>query len=230
MNPQNPDLQNSWSWQVAPHKFIPMAVMVLKTENMVREAHQGAGLGLAIIKRLVNLMEGQIIMDTLPGEGTSAHVILPFERAVKTNPQFSPQPRVVAKSLPSVRVLLVEDDLSNQYFMQKLLEQAGMLSTTAENGLEAIELWESGDFDCILMDIQMPVMDGIEATERIRNSGVGAKADIPIIAVTSFAMAGDREKFLAAGMDDYLNKPVHIEDLLEVLHSVANRKKAESQR
>jgi len=92
-----------------------------------------------------------------------------------------------------------------------------------ENGLEAVERWESGDFDYIPMDIQMPVMDGIEATKAIRNSAAGVKANTPIIALTSFAMAGDRERFLAAGMNDYLSKADHLDDLKEALGRVTKR-------
>ena len=195
----------------------------VQVDTAYSRAYQGAGLGLAIVKRLVTLMEGHIIMDTLPGEGTSAHVILPFGRNGKASPESNAQPAAAASPLPAASVLLVEDDLSNQYFMQRLLEKAGVRSATAENGLEALERWESGDFDCILMDIQMPVMDGIEATKAIRNSDAGAKADIPIIALTSFAMAGDREKFLAAGMNDYLSKPVHLDDLKAALDRVMKR-------
>ncbi|WP_084435536.1 PAS domain S-box protein [Desulfomicrobium escambiense] len=189
------------------------------------KAHQGAGLGLAIVKRLVILMGGHIVMDTLPGEGTSAHVILPFGRTGTAIPQNDVQSNEAANGLPSGNVLLVEDDLSNQFFMRKLLEKAGVRPSTAENGLEAVERWESGNFDCILMDIQMPVMDGIEATKTIRKSGAGAKANIPIIALTSFAMAGDREKFLASGMTDYLSKPVHLDDLRDALDRVMKRTK-----
>ncbi len=196
----------------------------VQVDTTYSRAHQGAGLGLAIVKRLVTLMAGHIVMDTLPGEGTSAHVILPFGRTAKTPHQHKPQGAGNDAAFPAVNVLLVEDDLSNQYFMQKLLEKTGARSTTAENGLEAVERWESGDFDCILMDIQMPVMDGVEATRRIRNSGAGAKAEIPIIALTSFAMAGDREKFLAAGMDAYLSKPVNLDDLRNALATACKRK------
>ena len=197
----------------------------VQVDTTYSKAHQGAGLGLAIVKRLVTLMAGHIVMDTLPGEGTSAHVILPFARTWETPRQDKSQEPGSEAAFHAVNVLLVEDDLSNQYFVQKLLEKSGVHSTIAENGLEAIERWESGDFDCILMDIQMPVMDGIEATRTIRNSGAGAKAEIPIIALTSFAMAGDREKFLAAGMDAYLSKPVNLDDLKDALVTTCRRKK-----
>ena len=195
--------------------FTPFA----QVETTYSRAHQGAGLGLAIVKRLATLMDGHVIMDTLPGEGTSVYVILPFLQPKAATGQQNLQPASQMEPLPAMHVLLVEDDRSNRFFMLKLLEKAGVRSSVAENGREAIELWETGDFDCILMDIQMPVMDGVEATKRIRNSQAGAKADIPIIALTSYAMAGDQERFLAAGMDAYLGKPVRWADLWDALEA-----------
>lgn len=95
----------------------------------------------------------------------------------------------------------------------------------AEDGRQAVEMLAEGDFDCILMDVQMPVMNGIEATRSIRESKtLGAKSRIPIIALTAYAMSGDKEKFLLAGMDDYLPKPVMIQDLEQILERACRRK------
>ena len=195
--------------------FTPFA----QVETSYSRSHQGAGLGLAIVKRLATLMDGHVIMDTLPGEGTSAYVILPFMLPRAATELLDLEPASQMEPLPAMNVLLVEDERSNRFFMLKLLEKAGVRISAAKNGREAIELWEVNDFDCILMDIQMPVMDGVEATRQIRNSQTGAKADIPIIALTSYAMAGDRERFLAAGMDAYLGKPVRWDELKEALES-----------
>jgi len=113
-------------------------------------------------------------------------------------------------------VLLVEDDPSNRLPTQKLLEKAGHDVFLAENGQQALDLLAANDIDCILMDIQMPVMDGIEATRVIRESAaLGPKKNVPIIALTAYAMDGDKEKFLAAGMNGYVAKPVKIEGLLQ---------------
>ena len=201
----------------------------VQVDSTYTRANQGAGLGLAIVKRLVALMGGHIIIDTLPEEGTSAYVILPFARSELATQFKNVQPNEALRNLTPANVLLVEDDLASQFFMQKLFEKSGVCLSTAGNGLEAIERWKSEDFDCILMDIQMPVMDGIEATKIIRNSGVGAKADIPIIAMTSFAMAGDREKFLAVGMDHYISKPVHLDDLKQALATVCKKSETDAQ-
>ena len=196
--------------------FTPFA----QVETAYNRNYQGAGLGLAIVRRLATLMGGHIVMDTVPGEGTSAHVVLPFDSPKAAREGQDSAPGSAVNALGPLRVLLVEDDQSNRFFMEKLLEKAGATTVTAGNGSEALEFWESENFDCILMDIQMPVMDGVEATKHIRSSQTGAKARIPIIALTSYAMTGDREKFLAAGMDAYLGKPVQFADLLQVLTTV----------
>ena len=155
-----------------------------------------------------------------------------------------------------LRILLVEDDPWNQFPMQRLLEKAGHEVVLAENGQQAVDLYNEQSFDCILMDVKMPVMNGVEATKRIRRqeaesrsrkSGRGIKKSketaggseplppdrepraakrTPIIALTAYAMAGDREIFLEAGMDDYLAKPVRMQDLYRLLERVAQSRLA----
>ncbi|WP_045218470.1 response regulator [Desulfonatronum thioautotrophicum] len=116
------------------------------------------------------------------------------------------------------RILLVEDDQLNQVPTILLLERRGHTVVLAEDGRQALEMLRREHFDCILMDVQLPEMSGIEATRAIRESlDLGEKRTIPIIALTAYAMSGDREKFLQAGMDDYLAKPVMIADLEQVL-------------
>jgi two-component system sensor histidine kinase EvgS len=103
----------------------------------------------------------------------------------------------------------------------KFLEKAGHEATLAENGMQALEILAGNDFDLILMDIQMPVMDGLRAARAIRESeDLGRKCDIPIIALTAYAMAGDREKFLAMGMNGYVAKPVDMQELVRVIDEV----------
>jgi two-component system sensor histidine kinase EvgS len=184
-----------------------------QVENSYTRSYQGAGLGLSIVHRLVNLMGGTISIESTPGEGTSVRVVLPFDANGETSS------RVARASRPgtgdALRLLLVEDDASNRLSTQKLLEKSGHKVILAENGRQACELLAAHDIDCVLMDIQMPVMNGIEATRRIRESeSFGPKKDVPIIALTAYAMDGEKEKFLAAGMDGYAAKPVQIECLL----------------
>jgi two-component system sensor histidine kinase EvgS len=115
------------------------------------------------------------------------------------------------------RILLAEDDETTVFYISRLLEKSGHSVTVARNGQEALEMHEVNDFDLILMDVSMPIMDGIEPCQRIRSSGNFHKRDIPIIALTAYAMAGDEEKFLATGMSGYVAKPVSIESLMQVM-------------
>jgi CheY-like chemotaxis protein len=129
---------------------------------------------------------------------------------------------------PGLRILLAEDEAINQLAMRILLEKAGHRVAIAQNGQEVLDLLREQDFDCVLMDVQMPVMSGIEATRSIRTSSeLAAKKDIPIIALTAHAMSGDRESFLLAGMDDYLSKPVSFADLVKAITRLQGRHRAE---
>ncbi|WP_051434546.1 LytS/YhcK type 5TM receptor domain-containing protein [Desulfonatronum lacustre] len=199
--------------------------------------HQGAGLGLAIIKRLIELMDGHLCVESREGEGTSAYFALYFKLpSDAVTSKDSPRPPASAPT--GLRILLAEDDPSNAFPTQEQLKIAGHQVTLAENGRQVLELLNDQEFDVILMDIQMPVMDGLEATRRIRAAETEKQDSvvkdqhsapqvssfspqpsrrIPIIALTAYAMVGDKEKFLAAGMDDYLAKPVRMEDLRKIL-------------
>ncbi|WP_045222171.1 response regulator [Desulfonatronum thioautotrophicum] len=118
----------------------------------------------------------------------------------------------------SARILLVEDDQLNRFALQKLLEKSGYAVIEAEDGQRALELLEQETVDCILMDVQLPVLNGVEATQTIRaHDGSRYNPEVPIIALTAYAMPGDREKFLDFGMNDYLAKPTTIEQLEVVL-------------
>ncbi|UTF51124.1 PAS domain S-box protein [Desulfomicrobium sp. ZS1] len=181
-----------------------------QVEGAYNRRYQGAGLGLAIVRRLVELMGGHITLDSVFGEGTAVHVALPLgltesEADVRqTAEDFEP--------LPAMRVLLAEDEPINALAASRMIKRDGHEVIVAENGRQVLDLLEKRDFDVILMDIQMPVMDGEETTRAIRSSGKDY-ASIPIIALTAYSMSGDREKFLAAGMNDYLSKPFKIEEL-----------------
>jgi PAS domain S-box-containing protein len=187
--------------------------------------HQGAGLGLSIVRRLVELMGGTIQIESRPGTGTSIHFALSFNLPPETSGRHPKQ--TGEKETPDshgLRILLAEDDPSNQLPTKILLEKSGYSVVAAENGQEVLDLLAKHDFDCILMDIQMPVMDGVEATKIIRASrNLGAKSRIPVIALTAHAMRGDRESFLAAGMDGYLAKPVIMDELLKILDQVIGK-------
>jgi two-component system, sensor histidine kinase and response regulator len=119
-----------------------------------------------------------------------------------------------------LHILIAEDNLVNQKLATRLLEKQGHTSMIANNGREAVEAWETEAFDAVLMDMQMPVMDGIEATKEIRAKELNLGKHVPIIAMTANAMIGDRERCLEAGMDEYLPKPVDVSKLAEVLEKI----------
>jgi PAS domain S-box-containing protein len=147
-------------------------------------SHQGAGLGLAIVRRLVELMGGSICLESVLGEGTLVHVVLPFKLPAEAALPASLHTQKMGESAQGLRILLAEDDPSNHYPVIKMLEKAGFSVKLAEDGQQAVDLLKAHDFDCILMDVQMPLMNGVEATRAIRSAtDIGHKKDIPIIAL-----------------------------------------------
>ncbi|MHC1790249.1 PAS domain S-box protein [Solidesulfovibrio sp.] len=191
-----------------------------------RRDHQGAGLGLAICKRLVGLMGGSIAVDTEEHVGTTVYFTgtfgLPENAAAVGDGRLAAGPVRTA-----LRVLLAEDDPMSQLTVELMLKKLGHAVEVAANGRVVLERLSGMAFDVILMDVQMPVMDGVEATKHIRGAQAGPDAvGIPIVAMTAYAMVGDREKFLAAGMDDYISKPVDMVELQIVLDRVLAGKTA----
>jgi PAS domain S-box-containing protein len=180
---------------------------------------QGAGLGLAICKKLIHLLGGKISVETEVDVGTAFHFCLsfPLEQTVQVQ-KVLPQS---ATKLASGRVLLAEDDPVNRFAVSSLLAKAGYQVASTENGQEALALYEKEHFDVIIMDIQMPVMDGVEATRLIRAKETERGAEhTPIIALTSYARKEDGEAFLAAGMDAHMAKPAEMNELRRVIDEV----------
>ena len=174
-------------------------------------------MGLPLVKRLVNLMGANMSMDSQEGQGTEVYVSLPF-RVLSSLLQETEKEDERTEQLVqrTYKVLLADDDPITQLSRRRLLEKHGSSVKVIENGQDALSTLPRENFDCILMDVQMPVLDGVEATKLIRNSKANFKK-IPIIALTAYAMSGDREKFLEVGMDDYISKPVDKDELLEVI-------------
>jgi len=168
----------------------------------------GSGLGLAISKRLVEMMNGKIWAVSEPGKGSEFFFTAEFGagREPGRHTETRESDLKVMEVIQGARVLLVEDNEINRQVAQELLSQVGITVVIAGNGRQAVEAVRAGDFDAVLMDVQMPVMDGYEATKKIRCDL--ALSDLPVIAMTAHAMVGDREKALAAGMNDYVNKPI----------------------
>ncbi len=179
---------------------------------------RGTGLGLTIASQLVSLMDGEIWFESQPGRGST------FSFTLRLHP-LDPQ-SLREESMPSLdielaplEILLAEDNPVNQRVTLGLLQKHDHRVTVAEDGLETLDRWRDGDFDLILMDIEMPRLDGLETTRRIRRleREEGHDRSIPIVALTAHAMAGDRERILAAGVDAYLAKPVRAKELYQTL-------------
>jgi PAS domain S-box-containing protein len=216
-----------------------------QAEGALKRRYGGVGLGLAIVKRLVLMMGGNITVDSEPGQGTEMHVTLPLalahleELEAVRPPAPVPEPtrarpgrkaKAGAKGqavspLEGCRVLVVEDERINRFSMGRMLTKMGMVCEMAENGRQALEMLARERYDCVLMDIQMPVMDGLSAVVRIREGQDGVlDPGVPVVALTAFAMAGDRERFLAQGMNAYLPKPLDLDELKQVLTGLLARR------
>jgi len=183
--------------------------------------YQGAGLGLSIVRRFAQLMHGNVSVESVYGEGSTFSVSVRVHRATGDEPMPAEQETPPSRPDSGMRLLLAEDDRVNRMAATKLLEKRGYVVHAVENGADALAALGKGTYDCVLMDIQMPGMDGLQATMAIRNLPEGNPArDVPIIALTAHAMAGDREKFIQSGMTDYLSKPMDIEALETLLVQV----------
>jgi PAS domain S-box-containing protein len=190
-----------------------------QVEEKYARRFQGVGLGLSIVRKLVHLMHGELIIDNGGKIGTVIYLSLPFTVTATCHLEAEGAGEsIVSEQISSLKILLAEDDGISSIAVKTLLENAGHSVTCATNGLEVIQLLSAERFDLVFMDIQMPLMDGVEATRKIRSSKeLGRQSEIPIIAMTAYSMIGDRENFLAAGMNGYIAKPISMKDIDEVL-------------
>jgi CheY-like chemotaxis protein len=179
----------------------------------------GTGLGLAICSRLVNLMGGRIWVESQVGHGSSFHFIVKLRPDLQSDGAQKPAEEIFKKSSRSVRVLLAEDNEINQKVALEFLKMRGHQVRIVNNGKEALEALGVETFEIILMDVQMPVMDGFQATATIREQERSTGRHIPIIAMTGYAMKGDRQRCLDAGMDAYISKPIRSQELFEIVES-----------
>ncbi|MDF2539912.1 MAG: sensor hybrid histidine kinase, partial [Herbinix sp.] len=193
-----------------------------QVENSFTKKFGGTGLGLAISKQLVELMGGTIGIDSELGKGSTFYFQLKFKIGNQKE-EKSKQITQIIRAKRQLSILLTEDDAINRKVIEKMLLEKGHRVVTAENGLRALSMYQQDKYDIILMDIQMPVMDGIEATQRIRELETEDN-HTPIVALTAYALNGDRERFLSFGMDEYVPKPIHMNDLFYIIERLTDEK------
>ncbi|MDC7684112.1 ATP-binding protein [Asticcacaulis sp. BYS171W] len=199
---------------IAPDKIEHIFDKFTQEDSSITRKFGGTGLGLAISRRLAEAMGGRIQVESVAGEGALFTLELPMRRVQAPTTAGAPCPPDGEACPQKARILLVEDYPPNILVATTLLRSLGYTVEVAENGEAAVVAWEEGHFDLILMDIQMPDIDGFEATYRIRRREKALGRDrCPIIVMTAHALNGYREKCLAADMDDYVAKPFSLEDL-----------------
>jgi PAS domain S-box-containing protein len=206
------------------------AESVFEAFSQVNGSHarkfQGTGLGLGIVKRLVELMHGHLCLSSSEGEGTAVYVCLPFvlpqEEIDKRKPRLTESRQHMLG--PDLKVLIVEDDPVSRHILEEFCRHSGARTVSTASGPEALErIWLEPDIDVVFLDVQLPGMDGMEVARAIRGSSWQTRR-IPIVAMTAHAMAGDRERFLEAGMDAYLAKPLNYDAMGQVIDRLLGRR------
>lgn len=195
-----------------------------QVDGSISRRFGGTGLGLAITKRLVELQNGKISVESELGLGSKFSIVLEYDPAMPVQVSEKPTPTAAVEDVAKLSdqkhsgaILLVEDNAVNQRVVMTVLKKRGYEIDVASNGIEALAKLEQRSYAIILMDVQMPVMDGLEATRKLRLDP--RWNDVPVIAMTAHAMSGDKERCIAAGMNAYISKPVHSAHLIATIEA-----------
>ena len=193
----------------------------------------GTGLGLSISAQFAHMMNGELWVESNVSKGSTFHFLVQLKKGNENSPKIHHASNETVPELSSmniarsedtktIKVLLADDDPINRLLAVTVLEERSFHVTEAENGKHVLTMLEKNDFDVVLMDIQMPVMDGVAATQAIRVRERGTDKHIPIIAMTAHALQGDMEKYLKAGMDGYISKPFSVNELISVINDIVS--------
>lgn len=207
-----------------PHVFDAFA----QDSDIARSSYEGTGLGMPIAKSLVDKMGGTLEVESEKGIGTTFTMRIPFKKAAEQPSEEQKQEAPDVELVKGMHVLLAEDNKLNLEIAQFFLETAGITSKSVQNGKEAVEDFEGSavhEYDAVLMDIMMPFMDGMEATQKIRALEREDAGTVPIIAMTANAFVEDKKQAIAAGMTDYITKPLQMDLLLHLLAKYAKKRK-----
>ena len=210
---------------IPPDRITTIFESFTQASNETSRKYGGTGLGLTIVKQLAELQEGSVYVDSKVKEGSDFFVTLPFQKYDRKDfPEKENDETDTEEISGSVSVLLVEDNEMNQMLAQKVLGKWGFKVDIADNGKHGIEKLREREYDIVLMDIQMPEMDGYDTTKFIREKMPSGKSGVPIIAMTAHAIVGEAEKCIALGMDDYISKPFNQKKLYEKINRLLKRK------
>ncbi|HTB32849.1 MAG TPA: response regulator, partial [Bacteroidia bacterium] len=212
---------------ISQNKLTSIFDAFIQADNATARKYGGTGLGLAIVKQLADLQGASISVTSAEGEGSCFSYVIAYGKGTLSSEPVnssSNQEKEVSFTIKDIRVLVVEDNAINQLLIKKILGKWGWTLEIAGNGLEAIKLLEYHDFDVVLMDIQLPEMNGYDATQVIRTKMPAPKRNIPIIAMTANVMASEEQKCYSAGMNDYISKPFNSKTLYTKVVTLLNKK------